>query len=125
MLSLPLAWTHETRLLTEARIPGLWDTSVPIISGTCTDTICLSLPQHGPGEPISVIRCDIGTGYFADKPERPGHGSRSGIGLIGQDFGEPQTEPEDQSIIQGMFLLSHLWARVLFNSIAYTCDCVC
>ena len=37
----------------------------------------------------------------------------------------PQTEPANQSIIQGMFLLSHLWARVLFDSIAYACDCVC
>ena len=28
----------------------------------------------------------------------------------------PQTEPTDQSVIQGMFLLSHLWARILFDS---------
>ena len=37
----------------------------------------------------------------------------------------PQTAPADQSIIQGMFLLSRLWARVFFNSVAYACDCVC
>ena len=29
-----------------------------------------------------------------------------------------QTEPVDQSTIQGMFLLSHLWAKILFNSSA-------
>ena len=28
----------------------------------------------------------------------------------------PLTEPVDQSTIQGMFLLSHLWATVLFDS---------
>ena len=27
----------------------------------------------------------------------------------------PPTEPTDQSVIQGMFLLSRLWARVLFD----------
>ena len=37
----------------------------------------------------------------------------------------PQTEPVDESINQGMFILSHLWARVLFDSVAYACDCVC
>ena len=30
----------------------------------------------------------------------------------------PQTKPADQSVIQGMFLLSHLWARILFDSSA-------
>ena len=28
----------------------------------------------------------------------------------------PQTEPADQSVIQGTFLLSCLWARILFDS---------
>ena len=36
----------------------------------------------------------------------------------------PQTEPIDQSIIQGMFLLSHLWERVFFDSKEYACDYV-
>ena len=36
----------------------------------------------------------------------------------------PQTEPTNQSIIKGMFLNSHLWARVLFDSVAYACDCM-
>ena len=37
----------------------------------------------------------------------------------------PQTEPADQSIIQGMFLLSRLWARVFSDFVAYARDCVC
>ena len=28
----------------------------------------------------------------------------------------PQTEPTNPSVVQGMFLLSRLWARVLFDS---------
>ena len=28
----------------------------------------------------------------------------------------PQTEPVDQSVIQGMFMLSLLWAKILFDS---------
>ena len=27
----------------------------------------------------------------------------------------PQTKPSDQSVIHGMFLLSRLWARILFD----------
>ena len=30
----------------------------------------------------------------------------------------PQTKPAYQLVIQGMFLLSHLWARILFDSSA-------
>ena len=44
MLPLPTAWTHEKGLPKEARIPGLWDTSIPFINGTYTETFCLSLP---------------------------------------------------------------------------------
>ena len=90
MLSLPPAWTHETRLPIKAGIPELWDTSVPIISGTCTDTVCLSLPQHGPREPISVRRCGTCTSYFTNRLERPGLRLRSGAGLTGWDFGDPR-----------------------------------
>ena len=28
----------------------------------------------------------------------------------------PQTEPTDQSVIRGMFLLSCLWVKILFDS---------
>ena len=27
----------------------------------------------------------------------------------------PQTNPVDQSVIQGMFMLSHLWTKILFD----------
>ena len=37
----------------------------------------------------------------------------------------PQIEPVDQLTLQGMFLFSRLWARVLFDCVAYACDCVC
>ena len=37
----------------------------------------------------------------------------------------PHTKPVDQSTLQGMFLLSHLWARVSFDLVAYACVCVC
>ena len=40
----PLAWTLETGLPLEAGIPELWDTTVPVISGACTDVVCSSLP---------------------------------------------------------------------------------
>ena len=53
MFPLPPAWTHETGLPLEAGILELWDTPVPIISGT-TQT-WFSLPHHGPGEPVSVL----------------------------------------------------------------------
>ena len=41
----------------------------------------------------------------------------------GQDFRDPgtitpQIEPVDQSVIQGMFLLSRLWVKILFDSSA-------
>ena len=89
MLSLSLAWTHETGLPTKARIPGSWDTSVPVISGTHSDTVCSFLPYHWPGEQISVPGCDTSTGCFADSPERPEHGSRLRAGTRGRDFGDP------------------------------------
>ena len=88
VLPLPTVWTHEKGLPTEARIPGLWDTSVPFISGTYANTVCLSLPQHGLGEPVSVPRCGIGTGCFTGRLEGQGHGSRMGIGLTSRDFGD-------------------------------------
>ena len=43
MFPLPPAWTHETRLLSEAGIPELWDTLVPIISGTFINSVYSSL----------------------------------------------------------------------------------
>ena len=47
MLSLPSAWAHETGLSTETRIPKLWDSAFPVISGTGADVIVPSHPNAG------------------------------------------------------------------------------
>ena len=44
MFSLPSAWTLEVGLSSKVGIPKLWDTSVPVISGTYTDAVCSYLP---------------------------------------------------------------------------------
>ena len=46
-----------------------------------------------------------------------GEGSRAEtLGTQGRVYAiTPQTEPVDQLVIQGMFLLSRLWAKILFN----------
>ena len=77
MFPLPPAQTHETRLPSEAGIPELWDTLVPVINGTCIDLVCSSLPHHGSGEPASVPGRCTGTNYFKIRLDGPGHGSRS------------------------------------------------
>ena len=49
-----------------------------------------------------------------------GEGSRAETsGTQGRVYAiTPQIKPVDQSLIQGMFLLSHLWAKILFDSSA-------
>ena len=69
MLLLPSFWTLEARLSSEAGIPELWDTSGPIINGTCIDTICSSLRQRGSGEIESVVGHYIGPYYFVVRPD--------------------------------------------------------
>ena len=46
-----------------------------------------------------------------DRAHRLGHQGFRDVYAI-----TPPTEPADQSAVQGMFLLSRLWARVLFDS---------
>ena len=41
-------------LPSEVGVPDLWDTTVPVISGTCTDAVYSSLPHHGPWKKVSV-----------------------------------------------------------------------
>ena len=48
MLPLSAAWTHETGLPPETRIPGFWDITVPVSSRTGEDTV--HSPQHGTGQ---------------------------------------------------------------------------
>ena len=123
MFPLTSAWTYEAGLPAEAGIPRLWETSVLVISGTCTEAVCSLLPKHGPEEPVSIPGCCTSTFYCTDIPKRPRYGSRSRTGLTGRDLRDlgriygvvPLTEPTDQLVIQGMFLLSRLWARILFD----------
>ena len=44
MFPLPPAWTYDTVLPLEAGIPELWDTTIPVINGTFTDSVYSSLP---------------------------------------------------------------------------------
>ena len=73
MLLLPSAQAYETGLSTEAGISELWDIIIPIISGTCANLVCSSLPLHGPGKPMQIPRCCISTYYFTYGPNGPRH----------------------------------------------------
>ena len=86
MFSLLPAWTLETGLSLEIGIPELWETPVPVISGTFTDSVCSSLPHHGPGEPVSVPRCYIDPFYFTIRLNGLGYGLRSKPRLTSRDF---------------------------------------
>ena len=89
MFPLPLAWTLEAGLSSEAGIPELWDTSVPVISRTYTDAVCSSLPYHGLGETVLVAGRYKGPYHFRVRPDRPGQGSRSRLRLTSRDFKDP------------------------------------
>ena len=130
MLPLPSPWAHETRFSTEAGIPESWDIIVPIISGTCADAICSSLPQHGLREPISVPGCYTSTYFFAYGQHGPGHGSGLRSRPPGRYFRDQghvyamvsQTELADQYDIHGTFPLSHFLIECCLNSDAsYSC----
>ena len=75
MLSLSLAWTHETRLFTEAGIPELWDSAVLVISGIGANTVCSSSPQWLEGL-VLVSGCCTDAFCYTDRLERPRYGSR-------------------------------------------------
>ena len=47
MLFLPLAWTYEAGLPSEAMILGFWDRIIPIINGTGGDIVCSFSPNGG------------------------------------------------------------------------------
>ena len=118
MFLLPSAWAYETRLPAEAWISGFWADVVPIISGTGTDTVCSSTPQYGSQgvvrAPPAAQTGQRGQGMGRGRGQGPQAGTS---GVQGRVYAiTPPTEPADQSAVQGMFLLSHLWARVLFDS---------
>ena len=86
MLPLPSPWTLEAGLSLEVGILELWDTSVPVISGTYTDIVCSSIPYHGLGEMVSVAGRCTRPYHFAVRSDGLGKGSRSRPGLTSQDF---------------------------------------
>ena len=47
MLLLPSGLAHEKGLSIKARIPELWDSVIPVISGTSADTVCSFSPSAG------------------------------------------------------------------------------
>ena len=77
MFPLPLAETHEVELSVSTRVSGSGDVTILIISGTWADSVCSSLPQHGPREQVSVSGCDTSIRCFTDRPKGLEYGSRS------------------------------------------------
>ena len=83
-------------------------------------------PQRGPERPALVSGCCTSAFCYIDRPERPGCESRPRTGFRAKTSGTqgrvyaitPQIELVDQSVIQCMFLLSRLWAKILFDSSA-------
>ena len=68
MLLLPSAWTYETGLPSEARIPELWDTIALVVSETCVDIVCSFSPQYRPEEPVSIPRCCTSAFCYTEGP---------------------------------------------------------
>ena len=101
----------------EEGIQELWDTTVPIISETCTDAVCSSLPRHGPGKTVPVPGCCTSTNYFADGPHGQRHGSRSRTGLRGWDLMDPRACLRHHTSDRA--LQTNQLFRVLFYSFAY------
>ena len=71
---LPPARTCETRLLVEARIPGIRDTLIPVSSGIGVDIVYSFSPQCWLEGPVSVSGCTTGPFCYTDRPERPRYG---------------------------------------------------
>ena len=63
------ALTQEAGLPTRAEIPRIWDTVVPDIDGTYTDTVYSFSPQYGSEEPVSVAECHASTFGSIDRLE--------------------------------------------------------
>ena len=122
MLPLPAARTYQEGLPPETGIPGFRDSAVPISGRTGEDTV-YSSARYRPEEPVSVSGSYTGTSRYTGRPERPDYGSRQRTrptvgtsGVQGRVYAiTPPVESVDQPVIQGTFLLSGLWARVLFD----------
>ena len=118
MFPLSSAWTLEARLSSEAGIPQLGDTSVPVINETYADAVCSPLPptigQERRYQLQGVVQ-GLTTSQSGQMGQSRGRGRNQGsqaetLGTQGRVYAiTPQTEITYQSVIQGMFLLSRQW----------------
>ena len=74
MLPLSATWTHEEGLPLETRIPGFWDSIVPVSSRTGEDTVRSSTAWYMPEGSVLVSGSYQGTSHFTGRPERPEYG---------------------------------------------------
>ena len=126
VLPLSTAWTHETGLPPETRIPGFSDITVPVSSRTGEDTVHSSTAgtgQRGQSQ-FQGATWAPHISQAGSRGQSMGRGRGRGpqaetSGVQGRVYAvTPQAESTDQPVIQGTFLLSRLWARVLFDSSA-------
>ena len=124
MLPLSASGTYETGLPPETGIPGFWDITVPVSSRTGEDTVRSSTARSRHQGPVSVSWCYTAPHISQAGPRGKsmgrgrGRGPQAGTsGVQGRVYAVTlQAESADQPVIQGTFLLSCLWARVLFDS---------
>ena len=74
VLPLPVAQTHEKGLPPETRIPGFWDSTVPVSSRTGEDTVRFSTAWYRLEEPVSVSRSYTGNSHLIGRLKRPEYG---------------------------------------------------
>ena len=105
-------------------ILGFRENTVPVKGRTREDTIYSSIARYRPEELVSVSGNYTGTSHYTGRPKRPDYGPRQRRGPQAGTSGvqghvyaiTPPVESANQPNIQGTFLLSLLWARVLFDS---------
>ena len=124
MLPLSAAWTHETGLPPETGIPGFGTAQSQSVAGQ--ERIQYVPPQRGTGQRGQFqFQGAMRAPHISQEGPRGqsvakgrGRGPQAGTsGVQGRVYAiTPQAELADQPAIQGMFLLSRLWARVLFDS---------
>ena len=123
MLSLPTTWTHDEGLPSETGIPGFRDSIVLVSGRTREDTIYSSTDRYRLEEPVSVSGSCTGTSNTQAGKRGQTMGRGKGRGPQAGTSGvqrrvyaiTPPAESVDQPFIQRTFLLSRLWARVLFD----------
>ena len=124
MLPLSAAWTHEEGLPPETRILGFGTAQSQSVAGQ--ERIQYVPPQRSTGQRGQSQFQGATRAPPISQPGPRGHsmgrgrgrGPQAGTsGVQGRVYAiTPQAESTDQPVIQGTFLLSRLWARVLFDS---------